>query len=181
MATDTFWATALGHMSELFNAAMALTRERAAAEDLVQETYRVALERQEQLRDLGRCRAWLFRILRNLHLDSLRRGHRQAELTVIPGGSEEAATAAIDAIDSGFVTAAEPIDVRRALDRLGEEFRTAVILCDVEGFTYEEIAEIMECPIGTVRSRIARARARVAESLRGRSETGGLARKEKKP
>src|SRR2546425_11981839 len=101
MATDTFWATALGHMSELFNAAMALTRERAAAEDLVQETYRVALERQEQLRDLGRCRPWLFRILRNLYVDAVRRERRQPELTLIPGNEED--TDLIDGVDPAAI------------------------------------------------------------------------------
>jgi RNA polymerase sigma-70 factor (ECF subfamily) len=182
MATEIFWATALGHMSELFNVAIALTRERSAAEDLVQETYRVALERQDQLRDLGHCRPWLFRILRNLHLDRARRERRQPQLTLIAGNEEEGG-GTMDGADPTAIEKADVLDLRRALEELGEPFRLTLLLCDVHGFRYEEIAEITGSPIGTVRSRIARARLRLARLLeRGSPQlsTQNSAQKEKK-
>ncbi len=179
-SADPFWGTALGHLNELFNAAMMLTRERSAAQDLVQETYRVALEHRSQLRELGRCRAWLFRILRNLHVDSLRRARRGPQLTVVAGRTDEAESEGLADIDPHRLEAVDSLALRRAFESLSEPHRTALMLCDVWGFRYEEIADILQCPIGTVRSRIARGRERVAALLGDRSRLASATLRERK-
>src|SRR5713101_829239 len=123
MESDPLWKTAVGFLPQLLNAAIRLARDPSVAEDLVQETYRIALERQGQLRDTARCRPWLFRILRNLHLDSVRRDRPRPDLRVIHT-EPEGEVAAVEAIDPPLLDLIDAIEVRRAVDALAEEFRT---------------------------------------------------------
>ena len=171
-------AVALGFLSALYNAAHRMTGNEHDAEDLVQDTYVQALGHADQLRDLAQCKAWLFRILRNRFLSLDRSRRARPELVLVEGGLEvaEAATAheRLPQLEAAMVgRLARPV-ITQALAKLAEELRTAVLCCDLEGFTYEEIAEIMQCPVGTVRSRIARARTRLMQQLASQAAALGI-------
>jgi RNA polymerase sigma-70 factor (ECF subfamily) len=150
-------------LSSLYNFAYRLVGNEADAEDLVQDTYVEAFRHAGQLRDLAGCRAWLFRILRNRRVSCERRRRARPELVIVEGGVEAAdpslASEALPPLERAVVARLSRPAILRALATLPDDLRTVLLLCDLEGFTYEEIADIMQCPIGTVRSRIARARA----------------------
>ena len=140
------------HYEALYRYAYRLTGSAADAEDLTQEAFGKALARLAQLREPDRAKGWLFRILRNLYLHKVRddRRHRVVPLDAVgdlPGRMEEEPPA-IDAAQ-----------LQKALDELEEGFRTPLILFYFEEFSYRDIAEQMELPIGTVMSRLARAKA----------------------
>jgi RNA polymerase sigma-70 factor (ECF subfamily) len=163
MRHSSFRRLALSHLDLLYGAAVRASRSPDRAEDLVQETYRIAFEHWQTLRDPAACRAWLLRILHNVHLDEVRRSRR---LVLVEGD-------ALDMPDPGAL--ADP--VRSALvriaferlealvERLPEEARWLFWLREVEGLSYAELAEIFEVPVGTIRSRIARLRARLVAEL----------------
>ena len=170
--TDAFMADALCHLDALHGVACRMTRNPTEAEDLVQDTLVKALRARDQYRAGTNLKAWLFRILTNTFINKFRRGG--LERSVFDGPDA-------DALTDGWVSAQTmrqlrdpeqvallPIvegEVRRALDALPPEFRLAVILSDVEEFSYEEIAEIMGCPMGTVMSRLHRGRKLLQRSL----------------
>jgi RNA polymerase sigma factor (sigma-70 family) len=146
------------HYEALYRYAYRLTGAAADAEDLTQEAFGKALARLAQLREPDRAKAWLFRILRNLYLHKVRdeKRHRVVPLDAVgdlPGRAVEEPPA-IDASQ-----------LQRALDELEEGFRTPVILFYFEEFSYRDIAEQMELPIGTVMSRLARAKAYLRAKL----------------
>jgi RNA polymerase sigma-70 factor (ECF subfamily) len=154
-----FSRLALLHLDAIYRTACRLTGRRAEAEDLVQETFLEAHRSFPTLRDPDRCRAWLFRILR--HCWFHRRQAERAAGTVAlephraPAGDLEAELLALGFSD----------EVERSLRALPEEFRTAVVLVAIEELTYEEAAVAMDCPVGTIRSRVARGRALLAAAL----------------
>jgi RNA polymerase sigma-70 factor (ECF subfamily) len=176
-----FAAVALGFLSAIYNAAHRMTGDQHDAEDLAQETYVEAFRHAEQLRDLADCKAWLFRILRNRFISSERKRRARPELVMLEGG--------VDTVDSNAArdSVMPPLErtvmerltrpaIVHALERLPDELRTVLLLCDLEGFTYEEISQIMGCPIGTVRSRIARARARLVKQLANHAAALGVSK-----
>ena len=141
------------HYEALYRYAYRLSGVVADAEDLVQETFGKALARLPQLREPDRARAWLFRILRNLYLHRVRdqKRHRVVPLDAVgdlPGRPQDDPMTEID-----------PAKLQQALDELDETFRTPIILFYFEDFSYRDIAEQMELRIGTVMSRLARAKA----------------------
>lgn len=170
----------LSHLDALYGAALRMTTNRQDAEDLVQETYLKAIRNLHRYRDGGTCKAWLFRILTNTYIDRYRKTRRSP----IPVELEEdGATGLYDRmVGSGGDTGTPPLEdlqdlddflgrfvadeVKRALDGLPEIFRTAIALRDIEGFSYQEIADILEIPIGTVMSRLFRGRRILQEALR---------------
>lgn len=163
-----FIAVALDFLPSLFNAAVRMAGSEHDAEDLVQETYVAAFGHAEQLRDLAHCKAWLFRILRNRFVSRERERRARPELVVVDGGIDAADALQPDAVpvvERAMIARLARPAITQALARLPEDLRTALLLCDLDGFTYDEIAEIMACPVGTVRSRIARARARMVKQL----------------
>lgn len=180
---EEFTTLAASYLAELYNAARRMTGDGQEAEDLVQETYARALRTWRQLNDPARCRAWLYRIMRNLFVDLYRRKRARPELA-----TAESDSAIEENSLSEWMANPEPeafrrlsaAEVRQALTVLPEELRTALLLCDVEGFTYAEIAEIMECPVGTVRSRIARGRQKLLSQLHEQTRTSRLGQEEKK-
>ena len=146
------------HYEGLFRYAFRLTGSSADAEDLTQETFGKAFTRLSQLREEDRAKAWLFRILRNLYLHKVRddKRHRVVPLDAVGElvGKEMHETPEI-----------EPEHLQQALNELEEGFRTPLILFYFEEFSYREIAEQMELPIGTVMSRLARAKSYLRAKL----------------
>jgi RNA polymerase sigma factor (sigma-70 family) len=134
--------------------AYALLHDHAAADDLVQDTLERALSRWSLRRADGELRAWLFAILRNRHIDAYRQARRRgAEVEIDEDDHRETATRQ--------ETALEARDVLAALDQLPEEQKSLLLLIGVEDFSYEEAARIVGVPIGTVMSRLSRARQRL--------------------
>jgi len=158
-----FEGVALVHLDLLYRAALRLTHNRAEAEDLVQETWLRAIRHFDQFDPGSNCRAWLLTILRNAFLNRLRREGREIlESDVAADGSGatrlEEASVAHSSPEENFLQTVLHGDVDRALKTLSLPFRLVVTLADLEGLTYKEIAQVLDCPIGTVMSRLSRAR-----------------------
>ncbi len=183
MRYQDFSALATSYLAQLYNTARRMTADAQEAEDLVQDTYEQAFRAWHQLKDPARCRAWLYQIMRNRFADTYRRKRVMPELMVIEGGreaEENALSVQTANLEEEVLRRLSGEKVRQALALLPEELRTALVLCDIEGFTYPEIAEIMGCPLGTVRSRIARARQKLLVKLHAQAEPRRLVQKEKK-
>ena len=164
---DEFSGIALGALSALYNAAVRLTGNGHDAEDLVQETYLHAFQHADQLKSLAACKVWLFRIMRNRFISLHRAAQARPELVLVEGELEKlpAADEAALQLERAAIARLSRAAIQKALARLPEDMRTAVTMCDIEGFSYDDISEIVGCPVGTVRSRIARARGHLARAL----------------
>ncbi|MGL6076824.1 MAG: RNA polymerase sigma factor [Fimbriiglobus sp.] len=151
------------HYDSLFRYAYRLSGSSADAEDLTQETFGKAITRVDQLRDATKARGWLFRILRNGYLRRLRDDKRHKTVSLESVG---------DVPESPIDEASEvdPTKLQDVLNELEESFRTPLILFYFEEFSYREIAEQMDLPIGTVMSRLARAKAFLRSRLTGESQ-----------
>jgi len=167
----SFEQEALAFLNRLYAAALRLTRHSADAEDLVQETYLRAFKSAHQYRPGTNLRGWLFTILHNTHLNQRR--DRARDPVEADSDAVELASNAADgpaSPEDELLRATLDADLREALDELPEAFREAVWLRDVEQFSYDEIARIVQVPIGTVMSRISRGRRQLHDRLVGRSE-----------
>jgi RNA polymerase sigma-70 factor (ECF subfamily) len=178
-----FTEVAMEHMPGLYSAALRMTRNAADAEDLVQETYLKAYRSYGSFEEGTNLRAWLYRILTNTFINSYRAAKRRPEVTDVedvedlylykrmsgPGGAVAGRSAEDEALDR-FTDD----DVKSALEALPEAFRMAVLLADVEGFSYKEISEITDVPIGTVMSRIHRGRRALQKALHNVATARGL-------
>lgn len=151
--------------ASLYNFAHWLTQNREEAEDLVQETYLKALRAFESFQS-GNFRAWMFQILRNTFLSSRSKLARRMTVPLDDGedGSFEPA-ATCDTAESILIKRCDIDSVRHAIDDLPVDFREPLLLCDVEEMSYREIAEVLSIPIGTVMSRVSRARKAVRDAL----------------
>jgi RNA polymerase sigma-70 factor (ECF subfamily) len=170
----TFADQAMPLMSSLYSAALRMTRNAADAEDLVQETYLRAYRGFGGFTEGTNLKAWLYRILTNTYINQYRAKKRRFDETALDEtedlylyrrlGGLEAVTAGRSAEDElmDWFTDAE---VKGAIEALPEQFRMAVLLADVEGFAYKEIAEILDIPIGTVMSRLHRGRKSLQKQL----------------
>ena len=165
---------AMPYMSPLYSAAMRMTRNPADAEDLVQETYLKAYRGFGGFTEGTNLKAWLYRILTNTYINQYRAKKRRPDETELDEGEDfylyrrlgglEAAGA--DRTPETEVLESMPEDaVKEAVESLPEQFRMAVLLADVEGFSYKEIAEITDVPIGTVMSRLHRGRKQLQKRL----------------
>jgi RNA polymerase sigma-70 factor (ECF subfamily) len=181
---EWFESAIVGTLPDLFGSALRLTRNRADAEDLVAETVARGWTHRHDLTDRTRLRGWLFRILTNLFLsarrtDSRRGPHESLDVDTEEGFSLfEQLHAPIllwwGTPERAFLDKLLREDLTRAVDELPEPFRLVVVLGDVQGFTYQEIAETLQVPIGTVRSRLARARALLQKALWTHAQDAGL-------
>lgn len=181
MRYEEFSALVVSYLAQLYNTARRMTGDAHEAEDLTQETYQRAFQAWRQLKDPARCRAWLYQIMRNVFLDARRRKRTVLELVVNEGErGEEVFSTRGASLEEEAIRRVSAVEIHRVLALLPEELRTALLLCDVEGFTYPEIAHIMGCPLGTVRSRIARARQKLLTQLSAQADAHGLGREGKK-
>ena len=169
-----FERDAMQYTRQLYSAAMRMTRNPADAEDLVQETYLKAYRAYHTFQEGTNLKAWLYRILTNTYINKYRKDSRrpsEVDLGTVEDmylyrrlGSEESAEAARtteDRVLDGLVES----DLKHAVEELPESFRMPVLLADLEGFSYKEIAEILDIPIGTVMSRLHRGRKAMQKRL----------------
>jgi len=165
MADPEFQRQSLEHLDALYSLAIHLTRNGSEAEDLVQETYLRAFRFAHRFQPGTHLKAWLFQILRNTFLTFYRLREREPALSEdgIPGGG--AAPMFHHAPQTDWAATGAQVDLERALVSLPEEFRTILFLAEVQGFPLEEVAEIMDCPVGTVKSRLFRAKERLRAVL----------------
>lgn len=167
----------LEQLDGLYNLARWLTRNPDDAQDLVQETVVKALKAREQFRGGTSLNAWLYSILRNGFIDRYWKQHREP----LSRGEESAelmdqADSLQDALKIDHLRPLVGADINRALEALPESWRTTVLLAEVEGLTWEEVSEVMGCPLGTVQSRIFRARRALRKVLRDYAPEGRIER-----
>jgi RNA polymerase sigma-70 factor, ECF subfamily len=165
VASDDFQRAALEHLDALYNFAMYLTRNPPEADDLVQETYLRAFRFSHRFQPGTHLRAWLFQILRNTFLTFYRLHERESALAE-DGVPTWDVPMFHDAPEESSGTVEVHTDLERALRRLPEEFRTVLLLAEVEGMALEDVARVLACPVGTVKSRIFRAKERLRALLR---------------
>lgn len=183
----TFADQAMPLMSSLYSAALRMTRNAADAEDLVQETYLRAYRGFGGFEQGTNLKAWLYRILTNTYINQYRARKRRFDETELDetedlylyrrlGGLE--AVAAGRSAEDELMDWFTDTEVKSAIEALPEQFRMAVLLADVEGFAYKEIAEILDIPIGTVMSRLHRGRKSLQKQLFEFAAARGLTRRE---
>ncbi len=160
---EDFEEEIIPHLDAMYNFALRLTSDPSDAEDLVQDTIVKAFRFFSSYEKGTNAKAWLFRILKNSYINNYRRKSKQPnqvdydEVSTFYETIRAERTDTSDLEDKMFRDLIDD-DISNALDELPEDFRTVVLLCDVEGFTYEEIANMLDVPIGTIRSRLHRGR-----------------------
>ena len=169
MNNASFGQAALEHIDALYGYAMTLTRDTTEAEDLVQETYLRATSAANQPDAGSNLKGWLFVIMRNAWLNQVR--HKNSgPLFVDLETNEQSIGELPETGNNPHVVYLRKLDreqVRKAIDSLPNAYREIVVLRDIEGFTYHEIATVLDCPAGTVMSRLGRARGKLRELLSG--------------
>ncbi len=165
-----FQKEAVVHLNALYNYALHLTMNTDDAEDLVQETYLKAYRFFNSFERGTNCKAWLFKILKNNYINIFRKNSKEpgkVDYDLIKDFYHSIKDSSIDTTeaDSDYFHSLLHEEVYQALHSLPEEFREVIELCDIEGFTYEEIANMVESPIGTIRSRLFRGRKMLREQL----------------
>jgi RNA polymerase sigma-70 factor (ECF subfamily) len=169
-----FERDAMQYAPQLYSAAMRMTRNPADAEDLVQETFLKAYRAYHTFEEGTNLKAWLYRILTNTYINKYRKDSRrpsEVDLGAVEDlylyrniGSEESAEAARSTEERVLEGLVES-DIKEAVEDLPENFRLPVLLADLAGFSYKEIADILDIPIGTVMSRLHRGRKAMEKSL----------------
>lgn len=158
-----FEREAVPHMDSLYNFALKMTGDSDDASDLIQETYLKAFRFFDKFEKGTNCKAWLFRIMKNTYINIYRKGAKEPDKVDyedvenfyenIKASNTDSAHLEKDIYDNLLDD-----ELSEAVTSLPEDFRTVVILADIEGYTYEEIADFIDVPVGTVRSRLHRAR-----------------------
>jgi RNA polymerase sigma-70 factor (ECF subfamily) len=156
-------APGVEYLDGLYSYALVLTRNHAEAEDLVQETYVRALPAMGRLRADSNTKGWLFTILRNVRLNQLRKWRNGPQMIQIDVGDGVADCIVEPSKDSHdvYVSKMEAEQVRAAIQELPVDFREIILLREYEDLSYHEIASVLDCPVGTVMSRLGRARAKL--------------------
>ena len=178
---DLFEDQALPFIDQLYAAAMRMTRNPSDAQDLVQETFVKAFAAFKQFEQGTNLKAWLYRILTNTFINTYRKKQREPFQGTIDdledwqlGGAESTTAVASRSAEAEAIDHLPDSAVKDALQSIPEDFRLAVYFADVEGFSYQEIAEIMKTPIGTVMSRLHRGRRLLRDLLSGYALERGL-------
>ena len=178
---QAFAAAAMQYAPQLYNAALRMTRNRADAEDLVQETYLRAYRSYATFEAGTNLRAWLFRILTNTFINTYRAKQRRPQETDLGDMEDLYLYRRIGQVNPASVSAEDQLldlftddEVKAALEELPEAFRLPVLLADVEEFSYKEIAEMLDIPIGTVMSRLHRGRKAMHKRLFDFAQARGL-------
>jgi len=176
-----FESQAMQYMDQLYAAALRMTRNPADAQDLVQETYVKAFAAFKQFEQGTNLKAWLYRILTNTFINSYRKKQREPYQGTIDeledwqlGGAESTTARASRSAEAEAIDHLPDSAVKDALQAIPEDFRMAVYFADVEGFSYQEIADIMKTPIGTVMSRLHRGRRMLRDLLTDYARERGL-------
>ena len=178
---QAFAAAAMQYAPQLYNAELRMTRNRADAEDLVQETYLRAYRSYATFEAGTNLRAWLFRILTNTFINAYRAKQRRPQETDLGDMEDLYLYRRIGQVNPASVSAEDQLldlftddEVKAALEELPEAFRLPVLLADVEEFSYKEIAEMLDIPIGTVMSRLHRGRKAMHKRLFDFAQARGL-------
>jgi RNA polymerase sigma-70 factor (ECF subfamily) len=183
-----FEAAAMPYLDSLYNTAYRMARNAEDAEDLVQETFLKGYRSYAQFTPGTNLKAWLFKILKNTFINEYRRKQaapRKSDFAEIEDAFEsqlapEAAGQMKNPEEEALANAFDE-DVQRALDLLPADYRMAVLLADIEGFSYREIAEILEIPVGTVMSRLYRGRKLLEEAMLRYAREHGYMREGSEP
>lgn len=171
---DNFASDAMPLMSALYGAALNLTRNPSDAEDLIQETFLKGFRSYESFQEGTNLKAWLYRIMMNTFINNYRaKQRRPQEVDLDDTGDfylyrklgEMSSNQIVSSAEDELLNNFADTEVKEALESLPETFRLAVYLADVEGFSYKEIADIMDVPLGTVMSRLHRGRKALQEKL----------------
>jgi RNA polymerase sigma-70 factor (ECF subfamily) len=167
-----FETAAMPYVDALYNTAYRMTRNVEDAQDLVQETYLKAYKYYDKFREGTNFKAWLFKIMKNTFINSYRKKQLvppQSDFSDIEGSFEsqvsEEARRSVKSPEQELLADVLDEDVQRALDSLPPDYRMAVVLADLENFSYKDIAEILEVPVGTVMSRLYRGRKLLEEAM----------------
>jgi RNA polymerase sigma-70 factor, ECF subfamily len=183
-----FEEQALPYMDQLYAAAMRMTRNPADAADLVQETFIKAFQAFEQFQQGTNLKAWLYRIQTNTFINIYRKKQRDPYQGTIDdledwqlGGAESATSTTTRSAEAEAIDHLPDSAVKDALQSIPEDFRLAVYFADVEGFSYQEIADIMKTPVGTVMSRLHRGRRMLRDLLSDYARDRGIAVTPKPP
>jgi RNA polymerase sigma-70 factor (ECF subfamily) len=187
-----FQEKALPLLDELYGAALRMTKNPQAAEDLVSDAFAKAWKALDQFQPGTNMRAWLYRILTNAYINTYRKKHREPEKVSVDAYdkvedfhlynrlSSSAGGVSPDPVKT-VVDRLTDLDFRKALDNLPEEYRRAVVLYDLQGLSYEEVAESLGSPVGTVRSRLSRGRKMLQKSLWKHAQDAGLVPPDARP
>jgi RNA polymerase sigma-70 factor (ECF subfamily) len=180
---EDFEREAIPHLDALYNFALIMTRDTDDAYDLVQETYLKAFRFFYKFEKETNCKAWLFRIMKNTFINKYRKETKEPDKIDYEEvknfyenekpSSTESAHPEKDIYDNLLDD-----ELSEAINSLPEDFKTVVLLCDIEGFTYEEIADFIDVPVGTVRSRLYRARKMLFTKLQKYAAERGLIRRD---
>jgi RNA polymerase sigma-70 factor (ECF subfamily) len=175
---EEFEREAMPHMNLLHNYAYKMTGNELDADDLVQDTYLRAYRFFHKFEKGTNCKAWLFRIMKNLFINNYRKNQKQpnkVDYDEIENFFETIKSDKLDSNDLQEKVFANLLDdeLTEALNSMQDDFKTVVILCDIEGLSYEEIADFVKCPIGTVRSRLHRGRKMLQQKLLSYAKTRG--------
>jgi RNA polymerase sigma-70 factor (ECF subfamily) len=181
---DSFEQAALVHLDALYGTGLRMTRDPRDAEDLVQDTMLAAYRFFNKFEPGTNCKAWLFKILTNTFINKYRKRVREREVREIIDQDETPSLMSEDVAEASrdperlMVGALLSDDVKKALDSIPYDYRLAVVLCDLEEFSYKEIADIMDCPVGTVMSRLHRGRRLLQKQLRDYAIREGIVKGE---
>jgi RNA polymerase sigma-70 factor, ECF subfamily len=160
------------HFERLYNFACWLTRDRLEAEDLVQETYAKALKGFSSFQQGTNFRAWIYKILRNAFLTSRTGLKATATLPLDPQSEEEILPAVEETPETILLRRSDGQIVQQALEQLPVAYREVLLLCEVEEMSYQEISATLAIPMGTVMSRLSRARKALRDGLRPQFQEG---------
>ncbi len=190
---ELFEKEATKYMDELFASAMRMTKRQEAAEDLLSEVYAKAWKAFDQFEPGTNLRAWLYKILTNTYINHYRQKQREPYLVELDRPEDPDTGAGGDLYDRILGASPSPFDnpdaalanrildqdLKKAIEGLPDEFRLAVLLSDVQNFSYQEIADILSIPIGTVRSRLWRGRRLLQKILWKQAVEAGLVSEDK--